>query len=165
MRHSALVKIALLVGADDLLNLDSVRAGRTLYRSGSLRLQQEAPLVVDHERRIGVVQELVKLTDPETLRQWMFARCAVEEPPPWLRSGTPASFSFVRLQPDQEIGSWHCVQRALVTEVTVCSAAYKPVDSSAKVALLQRVEPAAEVIIHGGGLIRRPGIGRVVGIR
>jgi hypothetical protein len=113
MSHRALIKLARIFDTD-ILDADWKPAERTLFQRGALKLNRGAPLVVDHDKSqpIGSVLELVDL--PDTDGNWLSARCAVEDPPEWLRQGTAASFGYAGLQ-EQAIGDWRRVLRGLLT--------------------------------------------------
>jgi hypothetical protein len=137
--------------------------------------------LVDHDRghEVGAVIELVEFPDVDG--NWLAARCKVDAPPTWLEQGkTKASFSYAVAQ-SQRIGDWTRVLRGVLNEVSLLAPGVAPAESRAKVVLLREAPggsmsvPAAglssdrpavgEEIIYGGGLLRRPGIGRVTGVR
>lgn len=100
----------------------------------------------------------------------MWARTTLSNPPPWLRKGTRASFGSYPVHRGQ-LG-W--TTNSYLREVSVLSSAHEPVESRAHVALLERTAapakradraPAGEEVIYGGQMIRRPGIGQVLGVR
>jgi hypothetical protein len=109
---------------------------------------------------------------------WLVARAYVTDRPSWLKRGTKASFGFKAPGRSSFIDGW--VYNGYVTEVTVCSPSHEPKEPLAEVVLLERTSPAARPtrstaagsdrlaageVFYGGGLIRRPSIGRVLGVR
>jgi hypothetical protein len=151
------------------------------------------PLLVDHdhEREVGVVREFVVWDEIDG--PWFVARASVTKPPGWLKRGTPASLSFhsmgrassesrqvyeaiVRrgIADAKPAGEWEYVERALVGEVSILSPGVQPAEPLAKVLLVERADSpvavpdrsvAGEQVIHGDGrLLRRPAIGRVLGV-
>jgi hypothetical protein len=146
-----------------------------------------APVLVDHddERRVGLVRELRRLDDYAFGRSLM-ALCEIDDPPPWLRQDTAASFAFVTLH-RQAYNGWEIVRRGLVREVSVLSPSVKPAEPLARVltfhpAVPPKTRAAAAGPAHPGsvagdvlarewqsaappGVIRRVGVGRVLGVR
>ena len=105
---------------------------------------------------------------PDTDGDWLVARCDVTDPPGWLRLGTKASFEFVATH-RWEYGGWECIRRALVTEVSILTSSTQRCELRAQVVVLERSEMKHEpgdVVFYGNGqVIRRPGIGQVLGVR
>ena len=130
---------------------------------------------------IGRVIELDEWDD--TNGRWVVARCELDDPPGWLRGGsrgTAASMSWIDLSHSQEMPSgWRRYNRGLVTEVSVLTHGFEPVEKLARVMLLKRSTatssapttrasalPADGEVIHlpPGATLRRPG-GQVLGVR
>jgi hypothetical protein len=182
--HTALIKVGQLVTLSVLLDPGSVRAGRELYQRGGLQLLQGAPLLVDHEdgRKVGSVDELLEF--PDTDGDWLVARCTVTEPPEWLRQGTTKASVGLASLSRQKVGAWERVLRGLVSEVSILSPSVQPREPRARVVLLRETPAQApertidttvdtEAIVaqaradqrHPAGLLIRPGIGQVLGVR
>ncbi len=162
MSSSALIKIAPLYRGELVLDETLRREGRTLYQAGSLKLHGDAPpVVIDHnpDRRIGVVRELTTLADVDG--DWIAAYCTLDDPPSWVKRGTPASFSSVTLSRTSANGCER-VLSAIVDEVSVVSASHRAVESRAQVWSLRPVE-RSKVIVDG--LLLRPNSGVVLGVR
>ena len=118
------------------------RADRTLYDSGSLSFmpgRTEIPLLIDHdvERRVGVVNTLYRIEEPDG--QWLSAACRVTAPPGWLTRGTQASFAFLPIQESSftQPGDADHIRKGWITEVGILSPGTKPAEPHAKVTLLQ----------------------------
>lgn len=141
MSHSALIRFAPILSAEILLDPSKLRAGRSLYQDGGLTLVKDAPVVIDHDmdRPIGRIEELFRHEDTDG--PWYVARCTIDRAPGWVRRGTPASFSFANLGVRQDLGAGERILRALVTEVTVCSASFTAVDPAANVCLFRELQP------------------------
>ena len=106
---------------------------------------------------------------------WMVARATVDEAPGWLRTRTKASFGFIAHN-TRTYSEGDLIAGALVREITVLSPDRKPAEPCAEVLLLRQVSPATEatsdLAVAGenlrnptGAVLRRPGIGQVLGIR
>ena len=169
MSHIAVIKIARAYDPDALLG--PVRGSGDMYAPGGLTFlrRESAPVVIDHDpgKQVGEVHELVVW--PFTDQRWVVARVRLDTPPGWIKQGTPASFGSRRLW-SYELNGWRVISRALVDEVSIVSASHRPVEACAEVVLLRRSAAAAaprtgDVVIPANGLIRRPGIGQVLGVR
>lgn len=121
---AGLIRLAPIRSAESLLHPERVPAGRRMFGRGELQLRADSPLLVDHDRRIGIVRELVEINDVGG--PWLAARVLVEDPPAWLRRGTKASFGSVPLS-----------DRAIVDEVSVLSTNQTPVEPLAEVLYLE----------------------------
>ena len=182
MTHKAVIRIA-QVATPDLYLSDTIRAGRELWHTRALQLAPNPVVLVNHipDRVIGRVIELDEWDD--TTGRWVVARCELDDPPGWLRGGsrgTAASMSWIDLSHSQEMPSgWRRYNRGLVTEVSVLTHGFEPVETLARVVLLQRSTafssgpttrasalPAGDELIHTppGAVLRRPG-GHVIGVR
>lgn len=173
MSYSALIKIGRLVTAD-LVNSEP-RADISLYQRGALKLNGGAPpVLVDHDYDRPIGQVLGLFEAPDTDGHWLWARCRIDQPPDWLKKGTKASIGYKALFRGG-MGEWSWIHRGLLTEVSILSPGVQPAEPLAHVALLERAaSPAAgtdrpvvgdTVIYHPPGVLRRPGIGRVIGVR
>ena len=143
---------------------------------GQSSMAYEIPLLVNHDpdRRIGTVHELARMgwTDGP----WVVARATVDDAPAWLRTQRKASFGFIP-HSTRTYSNGDLIAGALVREVTVLSPGRKPAEPCADVPLLRQVSPAAEgvasslaaagenIVNPTGAVLRRPGIGQVLGIR
>ena len=180
MTHTAVIRIA-QVATPDLYLSDTIRAGRESWHTHALQLAPNPRVLINHDpdRAIGRVVELEEWDD--TTGRWVFARCELDEGPEWLRGGsrgTAASMSWIDLSHSQEMPSgWRRYNRGLVTEVSVLTHGFEPVETLARVVLLQRssatssaptrapAQPAGdEVFTPPGALLRRPG-GRILAVR
>jgi hypothetical protein len=169
----ALVRIARLIDDHVWNNPESVGSGRELYWGGALKLNPGAPVRIDHikTRNIGRVLGLIEFDFPPG--RWVFASCEIDEPPEWLRRGTAASMSWCNLGVREPMpGGWLRHNAGLVTEVSVLSPGVKPAEPGAQVVTLNRTSPPPAApatppatVLHGGGVIRRPGIGQVLAVR
>ena len=94
----------------------------------------------DPDRVIGRVVELDEWDDT-TAAGWSHGANSTH-PPGWLRGGsrgTAASMSWIDLSHSQEMPSgWRRYNRGLVTEVSVLTHGFEPVETLARVVLLQR---------------------------
>jgi hypothetical protein len=177
----ALVKLARIYDSQPVQDAEWVPAEKTLFQRGAFYVLPTAKLLVNHDRtrEVGSVLELLEL--PDTDGNWLAARCRVDAPPTWLEQGkTKASFSYAVAR-SQRIGGWVRVLRGVLNEVSLLAPGVAPAESRAKVVLLREAPggsmslPAAglssdrpavgEQIIYGGGLLRRPGIGNILGVR
>lgn len=164
MSYSTLIRLGPLVTprAFDLVRSGAERADR-FYERGALKLLPHgAPLVIDHDlaREIGRVDALLEFEDVDDL--WLWARATVTDKPYWLKRGTPCSFGRYNVH----VGHFGWTHAAFLREVSVLRD-QTPAEPRAQVALLERaaVVPADETVIHGGAVLRRPGIGQVLGVR
>jgi hypothetical protein len=172
---TACIRFAAIYDANP--NDKRIRPGREFFQRGSLSFlpgHPTAPLVIehDHDRQIGVVDALWEWQDTDG--PWYVARAQLTgDPPLWLKRGAKASFSFIELQ-HQAIDDWTRVLRAFVKEISVLHT-QQPVEPRAQVLLVERSKDSPAVatsdvageIIYGkpGELIRRPGIGQMLGVR
>jgi hypothetical protein len=149
------------------------RPGRFLYQRGGLTLRGDTPILVDHdESRRGDRAEVYEFADLDG--PWLVADAEITAPPEWLSTRTKASFEFAPLQ-QQQANGWNRILRALVTEVSILSPGTNPAEPLARVMLLRQRSPAAVgatsdaaavgEVFYGGQMIRRPNIGRVLGVR
>ena len=142
MMHKAVVKIA-QIATPDLSLAETIRAGRELYHPGALQLAPNAHVLINHDpdRDVGRVVELEEWSDTDG--RWVFARCELDEAPEWLRGGTysgsAASMSWVNLSHNQLMpGGWRRYNGGLVTELSLLTAGFEPVEKLARVVLLER---------------------------
>ena len=179
MTHKAVIRIA-QVATPDLYLTDTIKPGRELWHTHALQLAPNPRVLINHhpDRAIGRVLELDEWDD--TTGRWVFARCELDAAPGWLHGGsrgTLASMSWIDLSHSQEMpGGWRRYNGGLVTEVSVLTHGFEPVEKLARVVLLQRSTamssaptrapalPAGEVFTPPGAVLRRPG-GRVIGVR
>ena len=99
---------------------------------------------------------------PDTSGEWLAALCTITTAPNWLKVGTAASISFPNLH-RSALGAAERIELGLVPEISVLSPGRQPAMPGAKVAKF-RAEPArADEVFHGGEVIVRHGIGRVLG--
>ena len=168
------------VATPDLYLTDTIKPGRELWHTHALQLAPNPRVLINHhpDRAIGRVLELDEWDD--TTGRWVFARCELDAAPGWLHGGsrgTLASMSWIDLSHSQEMpGGWRRYNGGLVTEVSVLTHGFEPVEKLARVVLLQRSTamssaptrapalPAGEVFTPPGAVLRRPG-GRVIGVR
>jgi hypothetical protein len=169
------------------------RADRTLYEK--LRLRPgvaTAPLLVNHEhdRQIGVVTDLFRFEDVDG--PWWAALADVDDPPAWLERGTPASFAFAAVHRRGEwFGPAERIADGLVNEVSVLSPGTRPAEPLARVLTFRPLDVPPEAASRKTiarrpadteltdyeiaarawqerapvGMIRRPAIGTVLGVR
>lgn len=160
MSHTALIKLAPVY--DSHLALGPVHGGGTLYERGCFRtISHQVPVVVDHDtdREVGIVRQIVEI--PDTDGEWFVALATISEPVAWIRGGrggTKASFAFKGLH-RRTVNGWEVVCDALLSEVSVLTPSFKPIEPRAHVLTLRRTEsdrPAAGEVFYGDGtLIRR----------
>lgn len=164
-----------------------------MYRRGSLRTLRPLapdtpgiPVIVDHndDQRVGTVDELRHDWDSAGHGIWWVARATIDDPPEWLGAReTRASFAFIPLA-QRSVGDWQVIDDAVITEITLLSPRRTPADSLARVELLYDPEtspitrsprPAAPILephlrqaqedARQRGILIRPGIGQVLGVR
>lgn len=177
-RYNALIRVAPIATIERRLD-PSWTPGRMLWDARALRFLTAArttiPLLVDHldDAEIGYVREIVQL--PDTTGPWLFGRAVVTDGPAWLKPGTAASLG----QKILSRASFHddLVTSAILEEISVLSPGTRPAEPGARVMVLERVDQApsarpsspgraaGEVIHPHGQIIRRPNIGRVLGVR
>jgi hypothetical protein len=137
-------------------------------------------VLVNHDpgRQVGTVREIyiAPTVDGGVVRDWYFASVRLDDPPDWLARHGAVSWGYKALQTQDVKGSLRLL-RALITEVSILSPSTAPAESLARVCLVgETSSPAArpsdrlaagdEVIRHPQGvLLRRPGIGQVIGTR
>jgi hypothetical protein len=153
------------------------REGRRLYYREALTLLpgcSSTPLLIDHdpERVIGTVHAL-SVIDSEG-GPWVVARATVNDPAPsWLKKGTAASHGWATAHRADLGPEAHAeiLGRGIVREVSVLSPGVKPYEPDARVLIMREAGPPAAVpdrstagVIHGGGLIQRPALGRVLAV-
>ena len=156
------------------------RPGRLMYESLQFMPgQTTAKLLVNHDakREIGVVHHLWRWDWVDG--PWVVAHATLTDPPSWLRRGIRASFGFGVVQRRElNIGGTQAevIARGFVREVSVLSPGRDPAEPRAEVLGLRQVshtdytraparpEPAGEVF-YGGGMIRRPAGGHIIGVR
>ena len=182
MTHIVVIRIA-QVATPDLYLSDTIKPGRELWHTRGLQLAPNPVVLVNHDpdRVIGRVLELDEWDDTDG--RWVVARCELDAPPGWLRGGsrgTAASMSWIDLSHSQEMPSgWRRYNRGLVTEVSVLTHGFEPVETLARVMLLERSTATGSAprtrasalsadgeVIHlpPGAVLRRPG-GHVIGVR
>jgi hypothetical protein len=102
------------------------------------------------------------------------ALAELDDAPPWLQKGTPASISHSACHRTIYNG-WEVIRDGLVTEVSVLSPGVKPAEPLAQLITFTRQEspPAttradrpsvAGEVFYGGAVIRR-NVGRVLAVR
>jgi hypothetical protein len=183
MTHTALLKVAPIHTLKRHNDPTWNREGRTLYSSNSLRFLpylQTVPLLVDHDedQEIGYIHDIIRLSEADG--PWLLGRAVITAAPSWLKSGTPASLCSKILDHSRfheplapSLRAHDLVYSAIVTEMSILSPGVKPAEPLAKVVLLQRSTATPEphpspgdVVIYGDGtIIRRRGIGQVLGVR
>jgi hypothetical protein len=142
----------------------------------------QIPVLIDHQKegpQVGTVGEFSYFDDivGGVVGPWAFAHCTIEQPPAWLRDGprgTRVSFSY-KIPRALDQGGWNRIYTMAVTEVSLLSPGVEPVEPLARVVLLEQRKDSPAVatsdvageIIYGkpGELIRRPGIGQMLGVR
>jgi hypothetical protein len=145
-----------------------------------IRPDEPTPVFINHDRGrpIGRVREIFIAADVNAgvVRDWYFASAEIPDPPAWLKVSGAVSWSYFALR-TQQVGETTRILRALISEISILSPATRPAKTLARVAWIgspaaapssDRAAVGAAVggeIIHGGGLLRRPGIGRVLGVR
>jgi hypothetical protein len=163
MSHTAMLKLGRIFDGAMLHDLDSLPAGRVYFQRGSLRLMPNTAVCVDHheDRRVGIVREFFEHQDTDG--QWLAALTTITDPPAWLKRGTPASLSYIDLH-TQTLGQASRVLRGLLIEASILSPGVRPAEARAGVATFHRDED--QVFYSAPGtVIRRPNIGRVLGVR
>jgi hypothetical protein len=140
MSHTALIKFAPIFTIERFDDPAWNRPGRLMYEARALRFlpgEESVPLVVDHEESsvVGTVHAPMFKMDWID-GPWICARATVNTPPSWLERGTRASFDF--RAPDRRKINIHgtcaeVIAWAVVREVSVLSAAKKPVEPLAEV--------------------------------
>jgi hypothetical protein len=163
--HTALIRFAPVFSTEQVLDPALVVRGRTLYQAGSLTLEGEVPVLVDHDhdRPIGLVHELLEHTDADG--SWHAALVSLDESVPgWVKRGSAASFAIATVE-RQQIGDTTRVLRGLVFEVSVLSPGVKPAEPLAQVLTIRRTEATPAVDDNRPTLLVRPSIGQVLGVR
>ena len=126
----------------DLYLTDTIKPGRELWHTHALQLAPNPVVLINHDknRAIGRVIELDKWDDVDG--RWVVARCHLDNPPEWLRGGPRSAPSPPWAGPTshrQEMpGGWRRYNGGLVTEVSVLTPGFEPVEKLARVVLLQR---------------------------
>ncbi len=136
-------------------------------------LRRDVPVIVDHDDDdvIGRVLEFYDADDAAGGR-WRWARCEITSPPAWLRMNGGVSFGYASLQ-KQDMGAWSRVLRAPILELSLLSPSRQPAEPRARVAWIgpedspmERTSAGEEVLhLPAGQLLRRPNVGRVLGVR
>jgi hypothetical protein len=171
--YTAMIKLWRLVTEVVLRNVDSLPAGREIFQRGAMTLLRDnTPVFVDHDhdRPIGSVRELSNFADIDG--DWLCAHTTITDAPDWLRQGTAASICYATAQ-RCALGATQRILRGLVTEVSVLSPGVEPAEPRAKVVLLRHADRPAPTVAHepalahidNTGLLMRPGIGRILGVR
>jgi hypothetical protein len=166
----------------DLLEPEKVEHHELYARSAlePVRELADVPICIDHFKvpAIGHVTALRTDDDLYGAGTWIYIHARIDDPPSWLRKGTPVSIARASVQSrtpwDAE---WSHVQRAILNEVSLLSPGLKPAHPGARVEWIGAAErsPAAErpdrrfaagEVLHDSGqrLVRR-GIGQVLGVR
>ena len=135
----------------------------------TLTRDQEIPVVVDHDmsRQVGTVRELFVAPDYQG-GDWYWASVELTDPPGWLKRDGAVSWSHVPLR-EQDVNGTTRLLRGIIKEISILSPTVQAAEPRARVEWIG--EPvtkrsAGEVIQHPpGALIRRPGIGQVLGVR
>jgi hypothetical protein len=135
------------------------------------------PLVIDHREgaRIGRVDSLEVFREVDG--DWLCARVELyKDVPAWVRKGTPASFKCVLLHESSFVDGW--VHGGIVNEVSLLERE-KPAEPGARVVLIYEPESKPEssrrreapgqhrdeLVPARPQILRRPGIGQVIGVR
>jgi hypothetical protein len=165
MSDVALIRLAPIF--DPVRDLDTAPF-RTVFQRGSLSLRGDAPpVLVNHEddRSIGHVRQLIEHRDADA--DWIAALASITDAPEWLRRGARASFRLATLQ-RQMIDNVERVLRGLVSEVSVLSVDVKPAEPLAQVVAFYPERSDLSVAARSdtaGLIVRRPAVGRVLGVR
>ena len=144
-----------------------------------MRSDEPTPVVIDHDeqRVVGHVKNLYVWDDCDygtRVRKWHFAACELDEKPDWLKRGTGVSWSYHPLHEYAANKGTQVMTSCLIREVSLLSPAETPKEPLARVAYVKETpgiqrhteEPqAGEVVFGHGELLRRPGIGTLLGIR
>lgn len=162
---SAMVRFAPVLEAEHLLDHSLVRPGRTLYRENAFVSipDREVPVVVDHGDTVGRVRQF--LTHKDVDGAWFCAVVDLDNPPSWLRRGTPVSFSFIPLHRSTVYGA-EVITRAFIREISLVSSALVAVEAGARVLTIERTDtgPTGEIPCDGR-IIVRPRVGHITGVR
>jgi hypothetical protein len=162
---SLFAKIAQLYDSELVLDPRLRRQERVLFQPGSLRTHGDVPLLIDHDpqQRVGTLRQLVEF--PDTDGRWVAAIADVDDPPAWLKRNTAVSIAYANLSETQANGCQRVLD-ALLAEVSILSPARKPAEPNARVLSLgiARRETVEETI-DLGGIVRRPALGAVLGVR
>lgn len=162
-----------------------VRGGGTLYRD--LRFLPDVadvPILLNHDsdREVGRIHSLMPMD--WTSGRWLVGLGEVDEAAlAYVRRDAPASFSWISGS-SYDLDGWTVVSRGIVREVTVVGPGFDPVDCGARVLSVRAAQPPAARTAPAGtthrdlpaemlawaaaaptGVVRRPGIGRVLGVR
>ena len=119
-------------GADD----------RVMFDLNALTLMpRTVPAVINHDkgRELGRVKRLTRLDVGDPLGRWIVAIAELDRRPDWLRRGTPASFEM--LAPRRCSIGWPIVRAGLVSEVTVCTSDFAPMEPAARVLYVTETKP------------------------
>jgi hypothetical protein len=135
------------------------------------------PVVVDHDmnRQIGVVRGIhvyPAVLPGGKVSDWYHASVELNDVPGWLRRDGSVSWGH-RCLHEMELAGVNLLKRALIDEISVLTPARQPKEPLARVcwvgepsaARTSSDRPTDGEVFHGGGLIRRPGIGQVLGVR
>ena len=120
-----------------------------LYAAGALRPHpawnlSDIPIRVDHIKDappIGWVTAL-RTDDCWTGGMWQWIHAEINDPPAWLRKGTPVSISRAAYDTSTHTGgNWPLIRKALLTEVSILSPGHKPAHPRAQVEWIGEPEP------------------------
>ena len=107
----------------------------------------DVPVRVDHvkEASVGRVTGLrVDTCVGGPSGTWQYVHVAIDDPPGWLRVGTPVSISRACYQSRTPWDAdWLLVQRAILTEISLLSPGHEPAHPAACVEWVGKREPAA----------------------
>jgi len=179
MTYEIAVKVAPVFTGDRFE--DPAWRDRIMYRSDALLFRgRPVPLVVNHDksRQLGEIAKIYKLDDDGP---WLVGIGTMTgERPEWLKRGTPASLRCYPLfRRDVVIRERRAdvIAKALLDEISVLSPGNEPGEPLARVLLLRESPVAVRdtsgrasaggegEVFYGGPIIRRPNIGRVLGVR
>lgn len=149
MTHRALIRLGGRA-TQDVLRSPPTRSHTELYgRPEEMQILDGdlAPYVcVDHSKEpIGRVKSVFSMDSAESVNggiggKWLAAVVEIDDPPSWLKVGTPASISYAPTWRREENG-WTVVERALLREVSILSGDKRPAEPCAQVLTLTAVEP------------------------
>jgi hypothetical protein len=144
----ALVRLGPIATAE-LLSREVNPAFPRLYDRA--RLAPNAPVLIDHDQDrdpVGRVLDLHRFDDVGGL--WLAARIEIDDPPEWLRKGTPVSLGGNTLARG-EFRGWPITRAVLVREISLVSPAMEPEQPGAKVLLLRDAEYDGEPVDYSVG--------------
>jgi phage head maturation protease len=161
---SLFAKVAPVYSPELVLDDTLRRKERTLYQAGAFRQQRDLPLLIDHDdaQRVGTVREILEHRDTDGL--WHAVIADVDDPPAWLKRGTPVSIGFAKLSRTEANGCERILD-ALLTEVSILSPATRPAEPNARVLSLGIAHREAEQTIDTRGVTIRRNLGTPLAVR